>query len=591
MKSIKYNFKLLYILLFFMCFKNVKAQTNITIDPEIEHQTIEGWGVSLAWWANLVGGFSQDAIDEIAGYAVNDLNFNVFRFNISGGENPNCTEGDHFRKDGALIPNYRSPQNDNQGWGTADITKDFRQISVMNKIAELRAPKGDIITEMISYSPPWWMTHGECSAGNVEATDENLKPEFRDDFADYLASVSKELSTAYPSWNISYIVPFNEPTSGFWRKGGNQEGSAIYPQTQAEILFRLNQRLIALDIPQIKMSGSDNSKVPWSLTNMRTMNNNNPFQYNSLAKITTHSYGGSWQEKAALANYAKTNGNKPVWQTETGPLGWVRDGRSFFARHYDIAYRLVEDLRNLKATVWCDWQLMSRDDGWGMLHQTNWDENIQFQEPVLNKTRGFYCRKNVTNFIKVGYKIIQSNDHNTISAISPDNSEAVLVIVNSSEQLKEYTIDLSNFSFVNSYKAFRTSGLSNNGENTVENTIPNINLKGQLTGKSIRYNAPAYSVSTFVVDISNPLSTSAFRKEDFKMYPIPFSIESTFSFPRKLVDGNLVIYNTLGMKVKEYKNINNKQVIINRENLDNGIYFYKLKENRNTLTSGKLVIK
>lgn len=587
----KNNYIILLTIYITLVFQNTNAQSSITMDPKVEHQTIEGWGVSLSWWANLVGGFSQKSIDEIASYAVNDLNLNVFRFNIPGGENPNCTEGDHFRKDGALLPNYRSPKNDNEGWGTADITRDFRQIKVMNKIAELRLPKGDIITEMISYSPPWWMTHGECSSGNVIATDENLKFEYVDDFADYLASVSKELSIAYPSWNISYIVPFNEPTSGFWRKGGNQEGSAFYPNTQARILFRLGQRIAALNIPNIKISGSDNSKVPWALSNMQTLNFRYTSQYNSLSKITTHSYGGTSQEKADLADFAKEMGNKSIWQTETGPLSWQSNGRSFFARHYDMASRLVDDVRNLKSTVWCDWQLMSRDDGWGMLHQTNWDETKPYQEPVLNKTRGFYCRKSVTNFIKVGYKIIQSNDPNTIAAISPDGKEAVLVLVNSTEQLKEYTIDLSKFSNVNSYKAFRTSGLnSENGENTKENTIPNINLKGIRTDKSIAYNAPAYSVSTFVFDITNTLSTSEFGKENFKIYPLPFSTATNFEFPRKLINGNLTIYNSLGVEVKSYKNINSKQLRVTKGNLNSGIYFYHLKENTSILTTGTLII-
>jgi hypothetical protein len=587
MKSKKNILKLLYITLFFACFNNTNAQTNIIIDPEIEHQTIEGWGVSLSWWANLVGGFSQESIDEIASYAVNDLNLNVFRFNIAGGENPNCTEGDHIRKDGGLMPGYRSQQNNNEGWGVNNYTNDARQIAVMNKIAELRAPKGDIITEMISYSPPWWMTHGECSAGNVVATQENLKSEFIDDFADYLVSVSKGLDELYPSWNISYLEAFNEPISGFWVKGGKQEGSQIYPGTQAQILWRMWQRRRDLNFNSLKFTAADNSKVTSSLSNLTTLRNNNLNEYNGVSKISTHSYGGSWQDKANLASFAKNNGNKPIWQTETGPLSWNRNGRGWFARHYDMAYRLVEDLRNLKATVWCDWQLMSRDDGWGMLHQTNWDENIQFQEPVLNKTRGFYCRKNVTNFIKVGYKIVESNDGNTIAALSPDKNEAVLVLVNSSEDDRQYTIDLSKFSNVNSYKAYRTS---ERGEDTVENTIENINLKGQLTGKSIRYNSPGYSVSTFVIDISTSLSASTFKKEDFKLYPIPFSKESTFKFPYNLTNGRLIIFNALGMEVKKFENINNKELKVTRENLKNGTYYYKLEENSNVLSSGTIVI-
>lgn len=83
---------------------------------------------------------------------------------------------------------------------------------------------------------------------------------------------------------------------------------------------------------------------------MTTLKNNNPNEYNDLAKINTHSYGGDWQDKAQLATFAKNNGNKRIWQTETGPLSWnpppsVPNG--WWIRHYDMAYRLVEDMRNL----------------------------------------------------------------------------------------------------------------------------------------------------------------------------------------------------------------------------------------------------
>ena len=108
-----------------------------------------------------------------------------------------------------------------------------------------------------------------------------------------------------------------------------------------------------------------------------------------------------------------------------------------------MAYRLIEDLRNLQSTVWCDWQLMSIDDGWGMLHQTTWNENNPYQTPVLNKTRGFYCRKNVTNFIKVGYKIVRSTNGNTLAAMSPDNNELIFVVVNSSDNITPYSLDLA----------------------------------------------------------------------------------------------------------------------------------------------------
>ncbi|PQV48224.1 putative secreted protein (Por secretion system target) [Jejuia pallidilutea] len=570
------------------------GQTTVTLFPETKYQSVEGWGVSLAWWANLVGGMPQSTIDELADYAVNDLNFNVFRFNIGGGENPNCTSGDHFRRDGAKMPGYRNLQNNNEGWGTYNLSNDLRQIIVMDKLATLRASKNDIITELISYSPPWWMTHGECSAGNVSGTSENLKPEFVDDFADYLASVASGLNTSYPSWNIQYIEPFNEPISGYWKKGGNQEGSAIYAATQAQVLWRLWQRKNAYGISNIKIAAADNSKVTWALSNLTDIKNNNPNEYNGIAKINTHSYSGTWQDKANLAAFAKSNGNKPVWQTETGPLGWnLPPGKTdWWIRHYDMAYRLIEDMRNLKSTVWCDWQLMSIDDGWGMLHQTNWNENNPYNTPILNKTRGFYCRKNVTNFIKVGYQIIRSNNGNTLAALSPDDGEVVLVVVNPYDTATTYNFDLSNFPVINDFKTYRTSGgVSGLGEDTTEKTIVSITEKGILNGKNISYNAPAYSISTFVIDIAGALSQEGLVKNQvLKIYTVPFSGETIFQLSNFINDGILTLYDVNGKEVKRLEHIVGSEFALKRNNLLSGIYFYKLSENNKLISKGALVV-
>ena len=55
-----------------------QAQTTVTVDPATKYQTIKGWGVSLCWWANILGGMPQADIDTIAKMATGELNFNVF---------------------------------------------------------------------------------------------------------------------------------------------------------------------------------------------------------------------------------------------------------------------------------------------------------------------------------------------------------------------------------------------------------------------------------------------------------------------------------------------------------------------------------
>ena len=240
---------------------------------------------------------------------------------------------------------------------------------------------------------------------------------------------------------------------------------------------------------------------------MNQLKNNHLNEFNGLSKISTHSYKGTWQEKAQLSNFAKDN-NLDIWQTETGPLSWSPQANNkpgWWARHYDMAYRLIEDMRNLKATVWMDWQLLSRDDAWGMFQHTDFDFDNPTREGNIKKTKSFYCRKNVTNFIKQGYKIIETSNGLTLGALSPDESELVLVIVNNQGNPGssiDFNIDLNKFNGISSFRTFRTSGTDiDNEENTQEKTENTVSDKGILTGSTLYYKAPPYSVTTFQIQL------------------------------------------------------------------------------------------
>ncbi|PQJ79608.1 sulfatase-like hydrolase/transferase [Polaribacter porphyrae] len=116
----------------------------------------------------------------------------------------------------------------------------------------------------------------------------------------------------------------------------------------------------------------------------------------------------------------------------------------------------------------------------------------------------------------------------------------------------------------------------------VENLLNRNNLNGIIRGACLDF------LSSVENDVS--LSISDYTQEDFKLYPLPFSTSTNFKFPRKLVNGNLIIYNSLGVEVKKYKNINSIELKIIKGNLNSGVYFYNLKENDIRLTTGKLVI-
>ena len=604
MKTSKKTFILtLFALLLFSA--SVCAQTTIANTPQTKYQTIKGWGVSLSWWANLAGGMPQASIDDISNRIAIQMNYNFFRFNIGGGDNPSCQWGNHMRKDGGNMPGYRSYYSDGQGWGVVNVNNDARQIAVMNKLASLRSSYGDIITEMFSCSPPYFMTKTYCTAGEWNG-GENLNSGFEDDFADYLCSVTKTLRTAHSNWNIKYIEPFNEPYSNWWKAGGNQEGCMIGHNTQATILWRLWQSQQTYGISDIGLIASDCNTVAETRTNVYDLWANHLSEYNGLSVLATHTYGGSWSEKAALCTDGANTGKK-VWQTETGPLEWVLpSGGQWWWRHYDMAYRMIEDMRNLKCEVWCDWQALSFDDGWGLFQQTNWNENNPYQAATLKNTRSFYIRKQIASYAKVGYTQIDNNCGNSMTFLKSDNKEVVIVIVNNSTNSNSYIVDLTKFQTVSSFNTYRTSGDDSSLENATQKTISSQTEKGILSANKITYTAPAWSVTTFVVTVpglsgalkanntvsglNNYLENDNTSNTLFNVYPNPTSDNITINL-NDLENTRVQIFDINGRLVYESTPLLNKQLVLDTKGkFKAGIYTIKVT-GKNATQSQKLIVK
>lgn len=78
-----------------------------------------------------------------------------------------------------------------------------------------------------------------------------------------------------------------------------------------------------------------------------------------------------------------------------------------------------------------------------------------------------------------------------------------------------------------------------------------------------------------------------------KLYPNPFNTHATLELPADLPAGELSlnVYDLLGNKVKEIPAIHQRSITIDRENLANGIYFYRLLNESQTLATGKMIIE
>lgn len=78
----------------------------------------------------------------------------------------------------------------------------------------------------------------------------------------------------------------------------------------------------------------------------------------------------------------------------------------------------------------------------------------------------------------------------------------------------------------------------------------------------------------------------------FSIFPNPFNSEATLRFNNvKLNNAALEIYDVLGNKVRVMENLNGEDVILNREGLKDGMYFYSLVNEGEIIATGKLSVQ
>jgi uncharacterized delta-60 repeat protein len=95
----------------------------------------------------------------------------------------------------------------------------------------------------------------------------------------------------------------------------------------------------------------------------------------------------------------------------------------------------------------------------------------------------------------------------------------------------------------------------------------------------VRYN------NNLTGDISESNTSS-----QISIYPNPFSKATTLKTDNLFENATFIVYNTLGEQVRKIDNISGQTFTFYRENLEQGIYFYQLKENNIIVSENRFVI-
>ncbi len=431
-------------------------ETNFVAKIEPANVLVEGfqgWGTSLCWWANVIGGYSNR--DDYADKVFKDLKFNIVRYNIGGGENPSGQPGTmQFR---TQVPGFE-PTNGVWNW-SADQNQRW-----MLKAALKR---GVTRVEAFANSPPYWMTVSGSVTGAQGGTN-NLQVAYEKDFALYLAEVLRNLSRL-DGIQFDAIAPVNEPTSDWWAFGGHQEGCHIDAMQQDRLINLLHTELenrglnILIDAPE------DNDEQ----SSINSLGAYSDKALKNLGQVSTHTYKAN--NPIDLRSLAETL-HKPLRQNEYG------DGDHTGMK---LARRIRDDLVELRPLSWCYWEAVDYA-GWGML-------NNRMEEGGTTNyylTPKFYVFEQFSHFLPPGCNIIDCGDPNSVAGYDPVSHTLNIVTVNDTTNDFQTMFDLSSFAKMKTkVQCTRSSATESFKE------LPSLRIKN----KRFTADVPVGSVTTFVV--------------------------------------------------------------------------------------------
>lgn len=440
----------------------------VKISTEKPYQIIDGWGTSLCWWANAAGGWTmigdsgkekREELMELF-FSREGLNFNICRYNIGGGDNPDEKRHMfHFRG----IPCFRAASDSN-----FDRNADWRQTWVLKRANEIR--KDDIINEVFVNSPPWWMTNSLCSSGNTEAGDENLDGSRYEEFIDFCAEVLEFLTNDLKI-KTDYFVPMNEAASDYWAKGQRQEGNKVNQgQSQSKLLTAAYEKFKQRNL-KIEITGTDETNPAIALKSYHMLNDE--VKKKVLKKINYHRYS---DDDAALEQLHQiayqndyANPEYKLWMDEV----CYGDGKDDIELAKNLIIAINKDLNIAHANAWVIWQAMDTMSEnimnhchWGLVEGMYQDKSNNELEGILDVesmgyesgdylvTTQYYVMGHYSKYIKKGYSILKNDGEEffCVSAISPDKNTVVVVLYNDAYQRKTVIVDLDGFTPIKATK-------------------------------------------------------------------------------------------------------------------------------------------
>ncbi|MEU8349313.1 glycoside hydrolase [Streptomyces sp. NPDC048845] len=404
------------------------ADAVVRVEPGTDNGPWDGWGTSLAWWANVFGERDDFAdafftLDDVpyGGRTLPGLGMNIARYNL-GACSWNSVDGESM-VESPNIPRFKQIEGFWQDWRDTDPAGWNWSADAAQRGALLRAHRRGAQAELFSNSPMWWMCSNHNPSGAADGGN-NLQSWNQRQFATYLAETARR---SRDDWGVPFVSvePFNEPSSDWWKADGKQEGCHIDSGVQAVVLGHLADEMGRVGLSGTTLAASDETSYDLARTTWAAFGADTRAL---VGRVNVHGYQGSGGRRDLLHDEV-TGAGKALWNSETGQND---------ATGLSMATNLFLDFRWLRPSAWCYWQVMDPSPGWALIA---YDPDTLQAGAVQTK---YYVLAQFTRHIRPGMHILGTNAGDSIAAYAPEARRLVIVAVNAGDA-QTLTFDLSRF--------------------------------------------------------------------------------------------------------------------------------------------------
>ncbi len=437
------------------------VEKQVSINPAITYQTMQGIGASDCWMGNWVGRDWTGCREQIARLMFSrkivdgqpeGIGMSMWRVNLGAGS---AERGD---KSGVQTVHRRA-----ESFRGADGGYDWSKCAGQRYFMEQARDMGTEKFVFFSNSPLVEYTYNG-QARNDRGNNSNLMPRCYGQFADYLADVTRHFTDE--GYNISHLSPINEPNNTW--NGHDQEGCGWTVEEAARLTREIDRAFTERSLSTGILLGEGDS---WEcFTGDKWTQGGAPSRFwtpgdeayiGDLTHVAPlyccHSYwtDTAWDTQRSVRSQVADMAGRyglEVWQSEWCMLGDDIPKDEFpghvSASDMDRALHMTKVMHNdftvANVSSWCYWVAMdapfgSNGNRWLLIYLNLAGESVFDGEGTCAASSNLWALGNFSLFVRPGFKRVdlatkESKNFFGSAYISPDGRRLVAVYTNMSNK-------------------------------------------------------------------------------------------------------------------------------------------------------------